>query len=48
MVFFSGVVVGSCGGAFVFEIAEVESFAVADDGGSPEAFLPVEVYPFIS
>ncbi len=46
--FAGGGIISLCGGEFVFEVAEVDSFAVANDGGPPEAFLPVEVYTFVS
>ena len=48
MIFFSGVVVGAGGVDFVFEIAEVDSFSVANDCGAPEEFLLVEANAFVS
>jgi len=35
VIFFGGFVIGLCGGGFVLEISEVDSFAVADDSGPP-------------
>ncbi len=48
MVLFSGVVVGAGGVDFVFEIAEVDSFSVANDCCPPEEFLLVEANAFVS
>ncbi len=48
MVFFSSEVIGAGGGDFVFEIAEVDSFSVANDGGAPEVFLLIEANAFVS
>ena len=48
MEFAGGVVIGVCGGDFVFEVAEVESFAFADDGGAPEFFILIEADTFIA
>lgn len=45
---FCGGVIGLGGGGFCFEVAEVDSFSVADDGGPPESFIFIEPDAFIA
>ena len=48
MVFFGGMVIRDSGGGFVLEVAEVDSFSVANDGGPPEVFFLIEPNALIS
>ncbi len=48
MILFCGAVVNLCGLDFVFEVAEVDGFAVSSDFGAPSVFMdmPGDAFEF--